>query len=179
MATRTLLTLDEFMVLPDNGSRQELVEGELLERPPAGSRHTAVARRIERALICLIEGISRGEVYVEAAYRLRDEPPVVRVPDVSVLGAGRQLPEDEKPFFGAPDLAIEVVSPSDAADDLRAKTAQYLALGVAEVWVVYPKFGQVDVHRLGESVKTFSAGESIPAPPGLGEWSLPVDGIFG
>src|SRR5690348_9528131 len=111
MGTKTLLSLEEFERLPGNGMRHELNKGDLVEMPPPKSRHAITAARIAEVLRRQVSEES-GYILVEAGYQLSVSPPTIRQPDVSYLTARRmdQTPEDAY-FEGAPELAIEIVSP--------------------------------------------------------------------
>jgi Uma2 family endonuclease len=81
-----------------------------------------------------------GRAIPEAGYILAREPLTIRQPDVSVLSEARiQGTEEDSYFEGAPELAVEVVWPSDSAEDLEVMVKQYLNAGAEQVWVLYPK----------------------------------------
>lgn len=177
MVVKSQLTLEEFAELPDDGSKQELDRGEVKVMAPPGFRHSRTGRRVDRALSVHVEENLLGEVLVETAFMLSSEPPVVRVPDVSFVRSSR-LPDEEFDEYlsGAPDLAVEVVSPNDRAEELRTKVRQYLDAGAVEVWVLYPKTRQIEVwgaerRDLGED-DTLSSSELFPG------WSIPVADLF-
>ena len=160
MGARTLLSLDEFMALPNDGNRHELNEGELVVMPPPKSEHAVVLDNIKTILTTCIAGKQLGRIFPEAGYLLTREPEVtIRQPDVSFLSR-RRLKKSDEYFEGSPELAVEVVSPSDSAEDLNLKVKQYLAFGSQEVWVFYPKTRSVDVHKRGGSV-TLSDSDTL------------------
>jgi Uma2 family endonuclease len=178
MGTKTLLSLEEFERLPDNGMRHELNKGDLVEMPPPKSRHAITAARIAEVLRRQVSEES-GYILVEAGYQLSVSPPTIRQPDVSYLTARRvdQTPEDAY-FEGAPDLAIEIVSPGNSAADLEEKIQQYLAAGGRAVWVVYPKLRRVHVHRADGTITALTIDQQLTAEdivPGL---SIPVSSLF-
>jgi Uma2 family endonuclease len=146
MATTTnLLSWAAFEQLPDDGMHREIIQGELITLPPPKWKHSDVARRANRALLSL-EDQGLGDVYVEAGYRLSDNPPTWIQPDVSFLRAERVHASEQDGYLtGAPDLAIEIVSPSDSARDLDHKVEALLTAGGQQVWVVYPDSRKVRV----------------------------------
>jgi Uma2 family endonuclease len=159
MGTKTLLTLEEFMALPDDGMRHELSEGELITMPPPAFLHSQVVRNIYRILTKYVDEKRIGGVFVDAGYLLSRAPRTVRQPDISYLIKDR-LPSAMKSVYceGAPELAVEVVSPTDSAAELNRKVQQYLEAGSKEVWVAYPDTRSVHVHRPGGN--TYRAAET-------------------
>jgi len=148
MATRTALTAEELLALPDNGRHHELVRGEIVEVSPPGFVHGDVASNIAVSLKSFVKPRQLGRVVVEAGYVLRRNPDTVRGPDVSFVRAER-MPAGGRPksfFEGAPDLAVEVVSPGDRYSEIVARVADYLGAGTALVWVVDPDARTVTVH---------------------------------
>ncbi|MEI7770433.1 MAG: Uma2 family endonuclease [Chloroflexales bacterium] len=127
-----LLTAEEFAALP--GSRhQELVFGEVVEIMPPGGSHGKIALRIGKLLDNWAEKGQAGVVGVESGFILARDPDLVRGPDAYYVRAER-VPTEGVPdgFWNiAPDLAIEVVSPGDTADEVEAKVFEYLAAGSA------------------------------------------------
>jgi len=181
MGTKTLLTLEQFLRLPDDGMQHELNRGELVTMPPPNLRHARIANRIAQALADYVKGKRMGEVLVEAGYNLRGgESPIVRQPDVSFVRATRIRQADQDGWIeGAPELAVEVVSPANTAQDLEDKIEQYLAFGAQSVWVIYPKQRRMRVYRLGGEQTVLDDTSDITEPelfPGL---SIPVREILG
>jgi Uma2 family endonuclease len=142
MGARTLLSAADFLRLPpQEGKKFELDEGELVEMTLPTYQHNRVVRRVLQFLDRYLESHPAGEVFApDAGYILSQDPATLRGPDVSFLRAERARLIDPKAsaFQGAPDLAIEVVSPSDSARDLQRKVTQYMAAGAHAVWIVYP-----------------------------------------
>jgi Uma2 family endonuclease len=144
--TSTALTLEEFARLPADGARHEINAGELITLPPPKSLHSRLARSVFLTLHDALRNEGEREVYQEAGYVLTREPLTIRQPDVSVLSIARvQATEEDSYFEGGPDLAVEVVSPSDSAEDLEIKVRQYLSAGAKQVWVLDPKTRDVCV----------------------------------
>jgi Uma2 family endonuclease len=155
MATGTLLSLTEFTHLPDEPGKQELSNGELVTMPPPKFVHQKLSRRLYNALHAYLERTGTGEVWAEAGFQLG--PATIRQPDVAVVLDHRRVADDEW-LRGAPDIAIEVLSPANGAEDIELKISQYLGSGAKSVWIVSPKAKQVRIYRadgthelLGES----------------------------
>ncbi len=177
MVVKRQLTLEEFAELPDDGSKQELDRGKVTVMAPAGFRHSRIGRRVDRALTPFVEQNGLGEVFVETAFQLSADPPIVRVPDVSFVRTER-LPSEELDEYlaGAPDLAVEVVSPNDRAEDLNLKVQQYLDAGARAVWVLFPKTRQVEVWGAGR--RDLAAGDELSSPELFPGWSVAVADLF-
>jgi Uma2 family endonuclease len=179
MATTTnLLSWEAFEQLPDDGMHHEILEGEMITLPPPKSGHSLVASNAYKGLLPLEER-GLGRVFAEAGYRLSDDPATWIQPDVSFLRKERVLATAPDGYFlGAPELAIEIVSPSESARDLERKMDALLAAGGQAVWVVYPASRKVRVF-LGDGT-SFSRGihDTLSAPGLLPGWELPVVKLF-
>lgn len=178
-ATTKLITAEEFFALP--GSRhQELVRGEVVDSMPPGGVHGVVALAIGMLLrIWAKQGLG-GAVGVESGFIVEEGPDTVRGPDVYYVRPER-VPEDGAPegFWQiAPDLAVEVVSPSDTAEEIRAKVREYLEAGSAAVWVVYPRTRELIAHTPDGLARTYAAGATLEMPELLPGLALAVSDIF-
>ncbi len=120
-----------------------------------------------------------AEVHMEAGFKLSDDPPTWIEPDVSVLRIERvRATGDDSYFIGSPELAIEVVSPSETARDLNRKIDALLAGGSLAVWVIYPEEKEVRVFVPGGTSYTRGANETLTIPEMLPGWELPVAKLF-
>jgi Uma2 family endonuclease len=144
------MTADQLLELRDDGRRHELVAGFVVSEPPASFRHGDIAAEAFRRLIEFVRRNGLGRVVSsETGFLLARDPDTVRAPDVAFVSrstidrAGRF----QGYFPGAPDLAVEVLSPSERPADVHAKTGDYLAAGARLVWVIDPSRRQVRVHR--------------------------------
>jgi Uma2 family endonuclease len=122
--------------------------------------------------------VSHGldKVYTESGYR--PTPYTVRGPDVSFVRTSRVQDPDEY-FNGAPDLAVEIVSPGDDASDLREKIKQYLDAGTSVVWVVYPRSRQIEIHTPDKTGRSLGVEDTLEAPALLPGCQLSVRAILG
>ncbi len=146
---RRPITLAELCALPDDERRYELQGGYLVSEPPPGFRHGSVAARLCALLDEWVRSRKLGAVTSDVGFVLAREPDTVRAPDVSFVSRKRvEAVEDlTKPFPGAPDLAVEVVSPGQPPGELHAKVADYLAAGTRLVWVVDPAAERIMAYR--------------------------------
>ena len=111
-------------------------------------RHNLVRDKVGHLLGNFVDERKLGTIFVEIEYELA--PGTVRIPDVSLVPAERMREIDlDRRIPGAPALAIEVVSPTDSAEDLNRRVDQYLAAGSKAVWVIYPKAREVHIFRAG------------------------------
>lgn len=139
------LTWREFVRLPADDLRHELLGGKHVMTPPAGCDHGALVARIAAILDAFVRPRRLGWVMVEPAVRLSADTCVG--PDVAFLDAGRGRLRRRTHLHGAPDLAVEVLSPSTRALDTGRKLRLYRDHGVREYWIVDPAGRAVDVRR--------------------------------
>ena len=143
-----LVTVEEFMRLPDDGQRHELDEGRLVCMPPSAFKSGAVAMAVAFLLMRFVREHDLGVVVgPDAGVLLRRGPDTVRAPDVSFVRRERVVDTGTGYFPGAPDLAVEVLSPSDRYAAVVRKVSQYLAAGTRLVWVLDPYTRTAAVHR--------------------------------
>ena len=165
MSVKQLTTAEEFWALPEaSGIRYELVQGELVEVPGAGGRHGELALWIGALLLGFAGERDLGVVCGDGtSYLLSRDPDSVRIPDVSFVARERVpaggTPEGFWPF--APDLAVEIVSPTDRAEDVQGKVREYLAAGTRLVWVVWPRLQLVTVHEAGGGYRQLNPDDEL------------------
>jgi len=154
----------------------ELIGAELVMTSPAGFDHGRFASRIVAALENHVARQGLGIVTTaEAGFQLARDPDTVRAPDVAFVQVDRVPPGGVKGYFqGAPDLAVEVVSPSDRPDEVAAKVQDWLQAGCSTVWVVEPANRTVAVHRLGNQVAILTTVDTLTGGDVLPGFSMPV-----
>lgn len=154
-----LITADEFFCIPDDGGRYELVEGRL-EEVGASPRSSAVAIAIASLLFAFVRRHKLGVVGgADWGAKLFTDPDTVRVPDVCFVRFER-LPGGRVPVRfqdGAPDLVVEVLSPSDRFRRTARKVREYLETGARLVWVIDPEERSAVVYRAGGSISEYDA----------------------
>ncbi|MGH9431484.1 MAG: Uma2 family endonuclease [Terriglobia bacterium] len=175
MATKTLLTIQEFMpLLEARDARYELVEGRLVTLSPTMLMHNLVRDGLLVILMRFVDGHKLGTVISMQPFHLFGQ--TVRVPDVAFVRKERELPPRNLPE-GAPDLAIEVISPSNTAREMDQRISDYFGAGCQRVWIVYPEHQEVYIHGLSGVVRR-TAGEQLQDAELLPGFSVTVASIF-
>ena len=163
------------------GSRyRELVRGVPRVFEPPGGVHGRLAGTIAARLHQHVERLGLGTVLVEAGYVVRRAPDTVRGPDVSFLSHAR-LPPDQLPeqfISGAPDLAVEIVSPAERWAEVEEKVADYLAGGARLVWIVEPRERRVTVRYPDRAPRVLTAGDALEGEDVVAGFVLPVAELF-
>lgn len=182
LITKKLLTAEEFARLPDpdDGSKQELVRGEVVTMAAPGFVHGRVQVNVAFTLETFIRANPVGRITVESGLVTETDLDTVRGPDVAFWSFDR-LPADRVPEVYADvaaDLVVEVRSPGNTARKMTAKVREYLARGVRLVWVVDPEDRTVTVYTApgGGTVlwddATITGGDVLPG------FSCPVAEFF-
>jgi len=178
VGTTTKLTFEEFQKLPEReGVIYELDNGELLMEPSPAVRHNLIRQRIAMKLMEFVESKHLGIVLEEMDFRLA--PDTVRNPDVAFVSAAhvKRIDLDCSPVEGAPILAVEVISPSNTAEDMVKKTQQYLRAGCQIVWIVYPSLRLAEVHS-PSGTRQIGEPELLEAKELLPRFSLSLSYVF-
>lgn len=181
-----LYTADDLWELshhPDYSERRlELTKGRLIDMAPAGGKHGGVALKLGRLIGNFVEDSGLGfATAAETGYILATDPATgatVRAPDVGFI-VGERLPDGLPVRYIplAPDLAVEVVSPTDTAAEVQDKVVEYLSAGVRMVWVVYPSSKTITVHLPGAS-RTLDENATLEGGNVLPGFSVPVRNVF-
>jgi Uma2 family endonuclease len=157
----------------------DLVEGELVPMSPPGFDHGCIVGEISAALREFVRAGRLGSVAVEAGFVVSHEPDTVRSPDVAFVRAERVPPGGVRAFFdGAPDLAVEVISPSDRASEVIAKASDWLRFGCTAVWVIDPETKTATVYSNRRQTLFLSAEDALGCDELLPGFCLPVSQIF-
>ncbi len=172
-----LMTAAELLELPSGESRYELIEGELITMSPAGAEHGEVAAEIGARLRNYVREHRLGKTYAaETGFLLGEGPDTVRAPDAAFVRADRVV-KARTYFPGAPDLAVEVLSPSDRASEVEAKVRHWLRSGTRMVMVVDPETQTATVHTPTATAR-LSAGDALDGGDVVPGWKLPLREIF-
>ena len=181
VAQTQLMTAAELMALPDDGLRYELVRGELRKMSPAGYRHGRASAKIGASLLNYATAHNLGEVCAaETGFLIESNPDHVRAPDAAFIRRERVEAAGYIPgyFPGPPDLAVEVISPSDRYTEVEEKVADWLAAGVQLVILVDPRRRSVILHATGQAPVTLTEADTLDGSPVVPGWQMPVRDIF-
>jgi Uma2 family endonuclease len=177
-----LLTAADLLRLDAQGVRGELIRGVLCETMPAGIEHGKIVARLVAALVTFAEPAGLGTVVAsDSGVWLERDPDTVREPDVAFFSA-RTMPLDAQ-ITGyaevAPDLVVEVVSPSDSRREAHDKARMWLSHGVRLVWVVHPKTRTVDVYEADGAATALGEDDRFDGLDILPGFSCAVSAVIG
>lgn len=181
-ATTALLTAEEYFDLPEpaDGSKQELIRGEVVVMPNPGVRHGEVQLQVGFLIKAFLKGNPIGRAMTESGTVTERGPDTVRGPDVSFYSVAR-LPlgqEVTKYHTEVPDLCVEVVSPSNSMRKLKDKAKEYLFAGVQVVWIVDPADRTVTIITEPLESRVLEAGATLDGGVVLPEFSCQVAELF-
>jgi Uma2 family endonuclease len=179
--TSGLMTVDELWKLPNDGMRRELVRGELHTMAPAGYEHGRIGTTLTLSLAEFVRKTKLGDVVMaDTGFVLAHDPDVVRAPDAAFVSQARlkQTGVPKQFFPGPPDLAIEIVSPSDTLYEIDEKVDDYLTAGTRLVWVVNPRRRTVTVHRPGSQPVVLREADALTGEDVVPGFTCPVSQLF-
>jgi Uma2 family endonuclease len=172
-------TYEDLFSLPDDGRRYEIIEGVLYEMPSPNLAHATVIANLIAMLIPLVNRLGGRWFTAPLAVFFQGADPVQ--PDILVLLPGWEGRLARRGPEGAPDLAIEVLSPSNRGHDLLTKRALYARAGVREYWLVDPDARTIEILVLDRDafhLAVTASGSDIPVSPLLGPLPIAVERFF-
>jgi len=174
-------TYEDWLKLPNDGYRYEVIDGVLYVSPPPRIRHQRISIRFVRRLANFVEERRLGEV-LEAPVGVRfPNQPVPFQPDILFIRRDRLDILGEKYVEGVPDLIVEILSPSNWLYDRQEKMEVYQEAGVPEYWIVDPRARAIEVYVLEEGeyllIGRYGQGE-VARSEVLRNFEIPVDEIF-
>jgi Uma2 family endonuclease len=157
--------------------RMELVKGNIIVMSPSGYESDEVAATMVSELHNWVKPRKLGRITASSAgFRLPNSD--LRAPDASFVLANR-LRRSPKSFAQlAPDLTVEVKSPSDNLEDIRAKIQEFLSLGTKVGILLNPDEQIVEVYNLGQEVIILHNGDVLTVPELLPGWEVPVSDLW-
>ena len=177
---RKLITADELLAMPrGDGRKYELIRGVLVEKVSTGDAHAIVVVMIATVLNLFAGPRNYGGVRAgEPGYLLEIGPDTVRAPDVAWIASGR-VPEGTRGYPNlAPDLAVEVKSPSNSYPEMRRKAEMWLRFGARQVWVADHDTTTITVYRLGVDPVELGEDDTIDGGDLLPDFTAPVWSLF-
>ena len=181
-ATHKPVTAEELLLMPDDGVRRELVLGEVREAAPAGSVHGRIILNITTPLDRPVRENGLGLMFAGGTgFTISGNPHTVRAPDAAFVRRERveEVGEVEGYWPGAPDLAVEVVSPNDPYAGVEEKVATWLEAGTRTVVVVEPRTRTVTVRSSRTEIRLLAEGDTLDLGDVVPGWTMPVVDIFG
>jgi Uma2 family endonuclease len=177
MPVRTLMTAEQFDALPEEeGRKWELLDGELIEVSSATPRHNRILGRLFKLLDSFAEARKLGAVLIETDLAVRADTRLR--PDFGFFSAEtwRTVDLNRVPVLQTPDIAVEIISPSETATTIYRKVDAYLKWGVKEVWLIEPEIRTIFVHSRG-GVQQLSEGALLTSSlvPG---WQIQIADLF-
>jgi Uma2 family endonuclease len=175
------ITADELLKIPRGKVRHELIRGRLFTMSPAGSEHGVVISRLSSLLQQYVSSWNLGLVFgAETGFILERNPDTVRAPDIAFVRLDK-VPESGIPegyWPGPPDLAIEVISPSDTVRGVAEKAADWVESGARGVWVVDPRLKSITVYTAAGADRIFATGDTLDGGEVLPGFHCLVADIF-
>lgn len=179
-----MLTADEFLAHPAARGPSELVRGEIRMMTPASGRHGVVTAIVFGLLWSHVRPRRLGQCFADnTGFQLHipgERGDTVRAPDVAFVRVER-MPRDGVTsgwMQGAPDLAVEVLSPSESIATAAAKRADYFAAGTTLVWVIDPEARTLEIHTTGAPVRRLHVGDRLDGAPILPDFGCDVAELF-
>jgi Uma2 family endonuclease len=181
MVTTKLMTAEELERLPDDEHRYDLIRGELLRMAPAGGEHGEIASHIDMRIAAFVYEHRLGKTYgAETGFYLQRNPDTVLAPDAAFVRQDRLPPREARRGFVpvAPDLVVEIVSPSDSASDVSDKVTTCLDADVRLVWVVEPRRRTVSIYLPDHTARILREDEVLDGADVLPGFRLPIAELF-
>ncbi|MGD9712033.1 MAG: Uma2 family endonuclease [Thermomicrobiales bacterium] len=179
MITTRLHTVEELWTPVLEGGNFELIEGELFEVSPGKRKHGTTQLRLGSRILAFVDALGLGIASTEEGFILRRNPDTVLAPDVAFVSNARLGEEPERWSEVPPDLAVEVVSPSNRQSEIDRKTRIYLESGVRAVWIAYPERREVVVHEAGQTARVVSGAMQLEGGEVLPGFTVSMQEIFG
>jgi Uma2 family endonuclease len=181
MTTTQQVTAEDLLQMPSDGFRYELLKGELRKMAPASHQHGRITMNVSGPLDYHVRTNNLGIVFAaETGFKIGSNPDTVRAPDVAFVSQERiQQAGDVKGYWpGAPDLVVEVVSPSDVYTEVEEKVIEWLEAGAIAVIVVNPRKGLVTLYQSITDIVILTKDEILDVSDIVPGWTIAVKNIF-
>lgn len=179
-----LLSLDDLLKL--GNARVEIIDGSIVKMNAAGFILGVVGMNILRPLDAYVMKNNLGAVFYDGlTYLMFSDSKGLKnsfVPDISFIRLENILPmtDNSKPYPGIPDLAVEVISPGEDADDIQTKLRTYLDKGTEQVWLVYPTTKELHQYRRDNNpeIRIYRGSQTLDLADLFPDFELTTDQIF-
>jgi len=176
-STSTKLTYEDYQLLPDDGRRYEIIDGELYVNPSPATKHQIAVGNLHAIIWNYTRTRKTGTVFVAPFDVLLSDVDVLQ-PDVLYVSRQHDDRVTERNVTGAPDLVIEVLSESTRKTDETIKLKRYDRFGIGEYWIVDPVAESVRVYRRGRAgLELVDVGSTLTSPL-LPDFQLDVADVF-
>jgi Uma2 family endonuclease len=160
----------------------EVVNGHRMEMPPMSAYEVGITSLLTESLGSFVRAHQLGRTFGEMLFVLDGDRKLQRRPDVAFVSyqtwpQGRPIPRTNA-WEVVPELAVEVVSPTNFAEEVVGRVLEFFHAGVREVWVVYPGPRQVYVYRSPTAIQVLTRADAIDGAPLLPGFKLPVAALF-
>jgi Uma2 family endonuclease len=174
-----LITGEELYLRPDSGPC-ELVDGRIVPLSPTGRVHGRSGARLAAWLLLYVEGSNKGEVLIsDVGVYIRRAPDTVRAPDVMFISHERLAGCKAEGYLDiAPEIVVEVLSPTNRRSEITEKLRDYFSAGVVRSWVLDSKQRRILVHRSLTDVQQLNLGDVLADDELLPGFRLPVADLF-
>jgi Uma2 family endonuclease len=166
---------------PDGDMLYEVVDGQIVEKT-LGARESELAALLSAILIPFVRANRLGKAVTEMLFRIDIASKLERRPDVAFVSNERwpwnRPAPDEAAWSIVPDLAVEVVSPSNKANEVHGKVQEYFRAGVRQVWVVYPKTFQIYIYDAPNQIRVLGRDDELDGGALLPGFRLAVATLF-
>jgi Uma2 family endonuclease len=176
-----MTTAEQLARMDDDGNRYELIDGELSKKSPAGGRHGRIANRLNKLLAIHVDEQALGATFAaETGFRIAVNPDTVRAPDGAFVSQEKMdaLSDDTGYLPFAPDLAVEVVSPTDSFVSIEKKSFTWLDAGTRLVLIVEPETKTVHSYRSRTNIAIYGIGDTVDAADVVPGWRFTVVEVF-
>jgi len=177
-----MVTAEDLLRTPDDGFRYELVRGELKKMSPSGYKHGRITTNLATPLDQHVRANNLGVVCAaETGLLLSSNPDTVLAPDVAFISRKRleAIGDVEGYWPGAPDMAVEVISPSDTYSEVEEKVVLWLSAGTRMVLVLDPRKRTVTVYRSLTDITILTEEDTLDGGDVVPGWKMQVRDLFG
>ncbi|MYD35405.1 MAG: Uma2 family endonuclease [Dehalococcoidia bacterium] len=175
------ITADQLLEMYGKGMRGELIRGVFCPTMPTGMKHGEIVMNLAFLIMDVVKPDKLGRIMgSDSGVKTESNPDTVREPDIAYFSRERLPLDADVPGYAeiAPDLVVEVVSPSDSVREIAGKANMWINAGVQLVWVIWPETQMVEIYRPGQPVATLAENDTLTAENVLPQFNVPVSDVF-